>query len=347
MPLTSALRTQRFKPFHHSSFEVPFCWLNSSRLAEAYLIVTHKPYSSKLDVDVMIPRVSICLPVYNGERYLREVLGSIRAQTFEDYELIISDNASTDQTQEICLEFSRQDSRAKYFRADVNHGLAWNWNRAFELATGLYLVWICHDDRMESDYIRRCVEVLERDKEAILCFTNQHYINADGTVIEHVNLPDTGAADTPSERFHQVLYNARCDPVYGLMKTEFLRRTRLHAGYADSDRVLLAEMAFRGRFRKIPKYLFLRRLHPLQATAQRDRWERTLVFDPSKAGTLACPWWRELFGFVGAIHRAPISREEKFKAYKFLYWWSLVHRPFLYEDVRRGLRCAMERMIVK
>ena len=63
-------------------------------------------------------------------------------------------------------------------------------------------------------------------------------------MIEHVNLPDTGAADTPSEQFQQVLYNARCDPVYGLMKTEFLRRTRLHGGYG-LDRVLLAEMASR------------------------------------------------------------------------------------------------------
>jgi glycosyltransferase involved in cell wall biosynthesis len=290
-----------------------------------------------------MPRVSICLPVYNGERYLHEVLGSIRTQTFEDYELIISDNASADRTQEISLAFSSQDPRVKYFRVDVNQGLAWNWNRAFELATGLYLVWICHDDRMEPDYIRRCVEVLERDKETVLCFTNSHYIDAEGQVTKCVNLPDTGAADTPSERFQQVLYNARCDPVYGLMKTEFLRRTRLHAGYADSDRVLLTEMGFRGRFRKIPEYLFSRRMHPLQVTAQTDRWQRTLIFDPRKKGTLVCPWWRELFGLVGAIQRAPISREERFKAYKYLYWWASVHRIFLYQDLRRGVRCAFAR----
>lgn len=289
-----------------------------------------------------MPPVSICLPVYNGERYLHEVLSSIRTQTFDDYELIISDNASTDRTQEICVASSRSDPRVKYFRANANHGLAWNWNRAFELATGVYLVWICHDDRMEPDYIRQCVEVLAADKETILCFTNHHYIDAEGTVIEHVNLPDTGAADTPSERFQQVLYNARCDPVYGLMKTEFLRRTRLHGGYADSDRVLLAEMGLQGRFRKIPQYLLSRRIHPLQATAETDRWERTLIFDPGKTGTLVCPWWREFFGFVGAIRRAPISREERFKAYKYLYWWTLVHRAFLYQDLRRGLRYARE-----
>jgi glycosyltransferase involved in cell wall biosynthesis len=304
------------------------------------LILNGSPVLKRVD---KMPQVSICLPVYNGERYLHDVFASIRTQTFEDYEVIISDNASTDRTQEICLAFSSLDARVKYFRAGVNRGLAWNLNRTFELATGIYAMWICHDDVMGLDYIRRCVEVLEEDEKSILCFANCSYIGSEGELIKRVDLPNTGAAETPSERFEQVLYNAGCDPFSGLMKVEFLKHTRLHAGYADSDRVLLAEMSFRGRFRRIPEYLFSKRIHPLQATAQTDRWQRTLIFDPRKKGTLVCPWWREFFGFVGAIQRAPISCEERFKAYKYLYWWALVHRAVLYQDLRRGLRYARER----
>jgi glycosyltransferase involved in cell wall biosynthesis len=294
-----------------------------------------------------VPCVSICLPVFNGEKYIREAIGSIRAQTFEDFELIVSDNASTDGTQALCREAAMHDSRIRYFRADTNRGLAWNWNRAFELATGRYLVWFSHDDLMAPDYIRQCVEVLQQDADTLLCFTNSYYIDDEGKVIQRVDLLNPGAAETPSERFQHILYDVRCDPVCGLMKTEFLKQTRLHAGYADSDRVLLAEMGFRGQFRKIPDYLFSRRMHALQTTTRyRDRWDRTLIFDPSKAGKAVCPWWREWFDFVVAIARAPISLKERFKSCKSLYWWSLVHRTFLVQDVRRvfkGFSSSTER----
>jgi glycosyltransferase involved in cell wall biosynthesis len=291
------------------------------------------------------PCVSVCLPVYNGETYVGDAISSICEQTFEDIEVIISDNASTDGTQALCREAATHDSRIRYFRGDTNRGLAWNWNRAFELATGRYVVWIGHDDLMAPDYIRQCVEGIQLDADTLLCFTNANYIDGEGNVIRRVDLTNPGAAETPSERYHHILYDLGCDPICGLMKTEFLKQTRLHAGYPESDRVLLAEMGFRGRFHKTPDYLFSRRIHPLRATACMDRWERTLILDPTKTGKAICPWWREFFGLAGAIHRAPLCHIERFRAYKYLYWWSLVQRPFLYQDLRRGLKCTTERMI--
>jgi glycosyltransferase involved in cell wall biosynthesis len=294
---------------------------------------------------VRTPCVSVCLPVYNGETYIGEAISSIREQTFEDIEVIISDNASTDGTQALCREAATHDSRIRYLRSDTNRGLAWNFNRAFELATGRYLVWISHDDLMEPDYIRQCVEGIQQDTDTLLCFTNANYIDGEGRVMQRVDLTNPGAAEMPSERFHHILYNVGCDPICGLMKTEFLKQTRLHAGYAESDRVLLAEMGFRGRFRKLPDYLFSRRVHPLRSTARKDLWERTLIFDPSKAGKAICPWWLQCFGLVGAIHRAPLGYKERIRAYKCLYWWSLALGPFLYQDLRRGLKCTTQRMI--
>jgi glycosyltransferase involved in cell wall biosynthesis len=94
--------------------------------------------------------VSIGLPVYNAGQYLEEALDSILAQTFEDFELIISDNGSTDNTEAICWSYARRDQRIRYFRNETNLGAAWNFNRVFELASGKYFKWtarrsICAD----------------------------------------------------------------------------------------------------------------------------------------------------------------------------------------------------------
>lgn len=285
------------------------------------------------------PYVSICLPVYNGERYLREVIGSIRAQTFENFELIISDNASTDGTKEICLEISIQDHRVSYFCSDVNRGLSWNWNRAAGLARGRYLVWICHDDRIEPNFISRCVEMLDLNPDAVLCFTNANYIDYRGNLLSAVDLTNPGGSDIPSKRFDGILSDSRCDPVCGLMRVASLERTHLHGAYADSDRVLLAEMALRGRFIHIPEWLFSRRLHASQTTTKyRDRWDRSLIFDPSKHGRLIIPWLRELIDLMRAILLGPITWNERYSCTRYLYWWCSVHSKFLKQDISRGLR---------
>ena len=138
------------------------------------------------------PSVSICLPVYNGENYVREAITSILEQTFEDFELIISDNASTDGTGEICRDAATRDPRVRYYRAEVNRGLAWNHNRAFDLARGRYVAWIGHDDLMGRQYIGRCVEALEKDAGAVLAFAGYLYIDDKGSVIGRVAYGESG-----------------------------------------------------------------------------------------------------------------------------------------------------------
>jgi glycosyltransferase involved in cell wall biosynthesis len=94
-----------------------------------------------------MPKVSIGVPVFNGENYLAQALESILAQDFADFEVIISDNCSTDKTPEICTSFAKRDSRVKYFRNDSNIGASPNYNRTFELSRGEYFKWCAHDDR--------------------------------------------------------------------------------------------------------------------------------------------------------------------------------------------------------
>ena len=100
------------------------------------------------------PRICLGLPVYNGERYLRQAIDSMLAQTFRDFELIISDNASTDRTREICLEYQKRDPRVRYFRNESNIGPAANFNLVFQRAHAEYFKWVAADDVCEPDFLR-------------------------------------------------------------------------------------------------------------------------------------------------------------------------------------------------
>ena len=104
------------------------------------------------------PRVSIGLPIYNGENLVIETLDSFLSQTFSDFEVIISDNGSIDRTQQICEDYAAKDGRIKYYRNLKNLGVAPNLNRVFELSSGEYFKWADHDDLLAPDFLLRCVE---------------------------------------------------------------------------------------------------------------------------------------------------------------------------------------------
>ncbi len=117
------------------------------------------------------PRVSIGMPVFNGEKFLAEAIESILAQSFRDFELIISDNASSDRTEEMCRAFAARDERIRYFRQPVNQGAAWNHNFVFNQSSAGYFKWQCHDDLCDPTFIEKCVAVLDREPLAALCYS--------------------------------------------------------------------------------------------------------------------------------------------------------------------------------
>jgi glycosyltransferase involved in cell wall biosynthesis len=289
------------------------------------------------------PLVSICLPVYNGETYAPQAIRSILNQTFEHFELIISDNASTDRTGAICRETAARDPRVRYYQADTNRGLAWNHNRAFELARGNYVAWIGHDDVMGREYIARCVNVLQADSRAVLAFSHFNYIDDKGNVTQRIHNHNSGASDIPSVRLRSILQDTMCDPIYGLMKASILKQTCLHRGFADSDRVLLAEMGLRGRFALVPEYLFSRRMHAHGTTSKyRSVRERTLIFDPAKAGTLFFPGMLETMALCSVIRRTTLPWRARLSCYRtFLRWLLLNRRRLVWNDLRDGLSSAI------
>jgi len=293
------------------------------------------------------PSVSVCLPVYNGETYIREAIRSILDQTFDDFELIISDNASTDRTEEICREMAARDRRARYVRSDANRGLTWNHNRAFELAVGRFVMWIGHDDVLGSEYLSRCVEVLERDPQVVLCYAGARHIDENGNVIEQVELQNLAVARRPSDRFRNTLYEHIGTAIYGLMKRDTLRQTALHRGFIEDDRVLLAEMALRGRFSLISEPLFSRRFHSLKTSSRFSNDPRggMVAFDPANAGKAVFPEVLKTMGFLSAIKRASLPTGERHRCYRHLLKWLWTRRKRLRRDLFLELDAALQRWL--
>src|SRR5262245_34908562 len=122
------------------------------------------------------PRVSIGLPVYNGQQFLEETLNSILAQTYTDFELIISDNASTDRTSEIARAYVAKDARVRYHRNENNLGVAGNYNGVFSLASGEYFKWAPADDTCLPNYLARCVEILDLDSTVVLAYPQTQFV---------------------------------------------------------------------------------------------------------------------------------------------------------------------------
>jgi glycosyltransferase involved in cell wall biosynthesis len=295
-------------------------------------------------VSTTTPVVSVCLPVYNGERHLRDAIESVRKQSLESWELLLCDNASTDRTSAYCQEAAASDPRIHYHPAATNRGLAWNFNRAFRLATGRYLLWLGHDDVLGRDYLLRCVEALETRPDAVLCFARNEFIDGQSDHLASADLERAADAPQVEERLMRVLFDHRCEPICGVMRVDVLRHTRLHLPYADSDRVLLAELALRGRFVQLPEPLFHRRVHDQQVTSRfTDRWQRSLIFDPAQAGKMSCPVLREARDLCSAIRRAPLRRGERHRCYKCLYWWLRAHHQILLDDVHRAFAWAVGR----
>jgi len=259
------------------------------------------------------PRVSIGLPVYNGENYLEEAIDSILAQTYKDFELIISDNASTDRTPDICQAYANKDPRIRYYRNEKNIGAAVNFNRVFELSSSEYFKWAAHDDIIAPDYISECIEILDNDDSIVLCNSKAKFIDESGEVIEDYNNKLINVnSPKPQNRFGDLIfYDHMCFDVFGLIRSDTLRKTSLIKAYPGSDRVLLAELGLINRFHEIPKYLFYNRDHSERSIKALPANLRIGWFDTSKEGQITLPRWKVFFEYFKLINHFSLGLYDK------------------------------------
>lgn len=263
------------------------------------------------------PRVSIGLPVYNGENYLRQSLDSLMRQSFADFELIISDNASTDSTADICAEYAERDPRVRYIRQEQNIGLVPNHNFLVSQARGQLFKWASHDDLYHQDLLRRCVQILDSDPTAILAHSYDAIIDEESRVVESHPYPLTTSSPFPTRRLHSMLHDAGGNDIYGVMRLDVLRRTHLHGSYHSADRVIVSELALHGRFVQWPEVLYYRRDHRQRTErVNTNANARSASLDPRRASQSKIRIYGEfLNGLKEAIDTAPLSPQQKTGCY--------------------------------
>lgn len=261
--------------------------------------------------------VSIGLPVFNGERFIREAIDSILSQTFGDFELIISDNASTDGTENICKEYCDRNKCVRYYRNSSNYGAAQNYNQLVQLATGKYFKWASHDDVCAPRLIERCVEILDQEPAVVLCYAKTTFIDEKSQTINEYEDKLNLCTPEPHLRFRQFLKKpAGCNPVFGMMRRDVLAATRLIGSFEGSDYNLLAELCLRGRFWEVPERLFYRRNHPqMSRRASKTSRDFSRWFNAQYRGRNRLPCLKILRELLKSINQAPIDSHQKLLCY--------------------------------
>lgn len=284
------------------------------------------------------PRVTIGIPVYQGERYLAQALEAACAQTFQDLEICVSDNASTDQTVAICRDWASRDPRIRLEVSDRNRGAAWNFNQVARMARGRYFKWLAVDDLIDPTYIEHCVERLEAPDQPLWVHSRFTAIQASthpneleqirrqaGSGRSMLSAPQLHACRSdasPSQRFRGVLLGPTwIDDNYGLIRREALLRTRLELPLYGSEKILVAELALQGRYAEIPKILSFSRQHDEGSSKLQTAAEQQAFVAPD-ASQDATPWRLRcglIRGFWSAISRHPLTMSERLRCHATMF----------------------------
>lgn len=285
------------------------------------------------------PLVTVGVPVYNGAEHLAEAVESLRAQTLADFELLIADNASTDETPAICRRLAAEDRRIRVIRHERNIGAPRNWNFLVAEARGRYFKWASCNDVCAPTMLERYVEVLESDPSQVAVYGRTQLTHADGRPIEvyagdlEVQMP------RPSDRFVAVCTGLRLNNVQsGLVRTASLRRTGLDRLYPSGDMVLTAELALHGRIRLLPDVMLYRRHSENTFTSMKTPLQIQRMYDPQASQPLYLQCGRRHVDNIVSIWRAPIGLGERLRASAMSLRMLMHDRVHVMREMRAALR---------
>jgi glycosyltransferase involved in cell wall biosynthesis len=272
------------------------------------------------------PRLTVGLPVYNGERYLSESLDALLGQTYTDFELLISDNASTDGTAGLCRRYASQDSRIRYFRQPRNVGLSPNHNFVAEQARGELFKWAANDDLYARDLLERCVAALDEYPDVVLAHAWTARIDASGSLTEAITYSLATSSWHAPERFRSILFDSGGDDDYGVMRLDILRKTAMKESYHHADHTIIAELGLHGAFYQVPDWLYFRRDHDDRAErACPTMRSRCANMDPRRASRWRHPaarlYGEYVWAYVRAVQRAPLTPADRRQCYRYLGEW--------------------------
>lgn len=281
------------------------------------------------------------MPVYNGENFIQEAIDSILCQDFEDFELVISDNCSTDNTQEICRSYSDKDKRVRYILQENNLGAAPNFNYLFEISNSPFFKWAAHDDILEPSYFRKCIEALKNRPNCVLCTSYSKTIDNKGELVRHYDACKTFDQPQPHQRFAELVrfHKHPFYEIFGIIRSSALQGSYLIPYFSGGDGVLLAQLSLRGEFAIIPEYLFLPRRHPDQSQQfTNNKRGYNEWFYAGNSGKVRMPHFEKLAAYFHAIRSSDLDFQTKIKCYSSL----IKQTCTTWRPIRGDLRRAIE-----
>jgi glycosyltransferase involved in cell wall biosynthesis len=265
------------------------------------------------------PRVTVGLPVHNGENYIAETLSCFLGQTFTDLEVVVSDNASADRTREIVESFAARDARVRYVRQATNVGGAENYNVVFHEARGEYFTWTAHDDLRSPGWVEQAVAALDAHPDAALAISDALRIDSQGRPFQTYPIRHELYADAVCDRFRAALRQNPILMIFGMARSDAIRRTCLHEHYTGSDWGVTGGLALQGRVVHMDDATFYYRVHKESLTSRyagRMWWQRSAFeawFAPERGGRIVFPSWRRLRSYVRSILAAPVPRRARLR----------------------------------
>lgn len=288
---------------------------------------------------------TIGIPVYQGGNYLDETLASARRQDYPKLEIVVTDNASTDETRAIVERHAEEDPRIRYIRHERNLGAAENYNSAFRAARGDYFCWNAHDDLTTPDFISSGVDALERHPEAVVAVASPRWIDENGDEIAPMELVEGIFADSPAVRFRAAARSHPATIVFGLYRSRFVADSHLHGRYTGSDRTFVAELALRGPAVMAGDSQFSLREHELRSVRVTDKSKSRFTharegwFAADREGRIVFPSWRRFGGYLLAVTTTPLTASERLSCY-------LATLQHLFDDRMKLLKYMVNDLIV-
>lgn len=247
------------------------------------------------------PKVSIGLPVYNGERCLRIALDSLLAQTSGHFELIISDNASTDQTELICRAYAEKDSRIKYFRQDDNLGAEANFLFVLERSVGDYFMWAADDDVRSPDFIELNCDFLEKHPDYVCSISP---VKFEGRNFDEIQMGDRSLDDDRFDHRIRNFFGAwhTNGAFYSLMRTKVIKKCEwVGKKFLGSDWVIVLYLAREGKLNRLTSGWLELGIKGLSNNGKIFQIYRSTLLD------LVVPFWRMSQAVFGLSRGAPFT----------------------------------------
>ena len=290
-------------------------------------------------------KISVGMPVYNGEQYLESAIKATLQQTYSDFELIISDNASTDKTEIICRDFAASDSRIKYIRNSANIGAAGNYNQLFHLARGEYFRWFNADDLCSEHLHERCLKVLEARPDAVMCYGKTDIIDGEGRLLQHYDDNLDLQQDDVVTRF-KIYFEVvgLTNAIYGLMRHSALKHTALmgNGSFHAADTNLMGELTLYGKIVEIPETLFFRRMHEDASSWDRMNTSVQQAFWTGQNKKFVLPTLKKHLAYIKAIQKSPNGFMGKLQMDLYILRRAVWHRQLIGAEIFQFLRTRGE-----